>query len=90
MKKTLNFSAKFKSTDGKDTEQTLAKLLADLLASESRGPAIKFLGWIETLSGEQCLDLDEADAKLLEDTIEKNERVVILLKGQLLRIFLTK
>jgi len=88
--KTLDFSGLLKGVDGKDTETKLSKSLSELLASETQGDALKILGWVELLRTEGTLTLDESDTKTLEDLIKNSQRLVVLLKGQLLRVFLKK
>lgn len=87
--KTLDFSASFKGVDGQDTDTKLSKSLAELLASENvQANAVKLLGWVESLRTKDTLELDEPDFKLLETIVEQSTRMIVLLKGQLLRCFL--
>lgn len=88
--RTLDFNAFYKNVDGTETETKLSKSLADLLASETTGNAVKILGWVEKLNKDGVLELDEADEKTLEDTVKNSTRMIALLKGQLQRVFLKK
>jgi hypothetical protein len=87
---TLDFNIFLKNVDGTDTEAKLSKSLSEFLASETQGPALKLLGWVERLSKGEILEVDEADEDLLKKTIETSNRMTVLLRGQLLRVFIKK
>ena len=88
MKTTLDFNGFFKQVDGTDTDVKLSKSFAEFLASETTGDALKLLGFVEDLNSTGCLELDQSDKKALQVLVEGTNRMVVLLKGQILRVFL--
>jgi hypothetical protein len=82
----LDFNKPLLDVKGTETKQTLNVILADLIATETKGNARKLGIWMRLLSADQSLDLDKVDAKALEDLIEGNDRVVVLVKDQLLQV----
>lgn len=84
---TLNFNRPLLNIKGEDTKQCLSDLLADLLASEQEGNAVKLYGWALKLANGKELELDKADTKLLEETIEKSRRIMVIVRAQLLEVF---
>jgi hypothetical protein len=87
---TLNFDKPMLDLDGKENSTKLSRSLSEFLATETQGDALKLLGWAECLRDSGVLELDDSDKKKLESTIEGSQRMTVLLKGQLLRCFLTK
>lgn len=83
---TLNFNFPSKNLKGEEQKGTLGELLADLLASETKGNAVKFYDWAVRLSNAKEIVVDKADLKTIEDLINSTERVMILGKAQLLMI----
>jgi hypothetical protein len=62
----------------------LSDIIADLLSSEVKGNALKLFGWMQDLSKDGSLNLDNADYTTLKTLIEGTERMPVLVKGQVL------
>lgn len=83
---TIDFNMPLLSIKGDETKQVLGDILSDLLSTETKGNIRKLFDWARTLAKGKPLVLDAADKKTLTDLIENSERVIVLVKGQLLDI----
>lgn len=83
---TLDFDKPLLSTKGDETRQHLGEILSDLLSTETKGNVRKLYDWSRTLAKHKPLILDAADKKVLTDLVENNDRVIILVKGQILDV----
>jgi hypothetical protein len=91
----LNFNIPLTDLSGKeitegDKKIMLGQLLANTLASQTKGDALKLFSWAIDLHAGKILDLDKSDQKTLNDFIITNDQITILGKGQLLAVFETK
>lgn len=84
----LDFKKPLIEIDGKkpSATQTLASMLAELIGTEVEGRTLKLYGWYRKLIAEGVLELDKSDKTDLYDLIEKTNRIVISVKGQLLEV----
>ncbi len=80
----LNF--KVKSLDGTELEYA-GKLVANALVSQTKGDAVKYLGWALKLYEGKSLDLDKSDTDNLKNFIKDNDNLTVLSKGQVLAVF---
>jgi len=87
---TINLSAPVTTTSGNpmvDQEGrpvTLANILANILAGQSKGQALKVWAWALDLHKTNQLSVDDVDLKFIKDVIENSETTSILAKAQLL------
>ena len=82
----LNFNVALKDGKGKDTPQKLSDILSEFLLTENKGNARKLYAWGVLLAAGNPLSIDNVDRKTLVELIENSERIVALVKGQLLEI----
>lgn len=86
MKLNLNFN--LKDLEGNVIENANAgKSIANALASDSKGDALKFWDWATKLQKGVELDLDLSDAETLKNFVKNNEGFTNLFKGQVLPLF---
>lgn len=84
----LNFNFNLTDLDGQPIENANAgKLLANTLAQQAKGDALKFWEWALALNKGEVIDLDTSDQATLKSFIKDNESLAILAKGQLLLVF---
>lgn len=84
----LDFNFNLTDLDGKDIENANAgKLLANTLAQQAKGDALKFWEWALALNKGEIVDLDTSDQTTLKNFIKDSESLAILAKGQLLQVF---
>lgn len=84
----LDFNFNLTDLDGKDIENANAgKLLANTLAQQAKGDALKFWEWALALNKGEIVDLDSSDQTTLKNFIKDSESLAILAKGQLLQVF---
>lgn len=83
---TINFNVPSRNLKGDEQKSTLGELLADLLASETKGDAIKFYDWAVRLANGKEIIVDKSDLKKIEELINSTDRVMILGKAQLLMV----
>lgn len=84
----LDFNFNLTDLDGKDIENANAgKLLANSLAQQAKGDALKFWEWALALNKGEIVDLDTSDQTTLKNFIKDSESLAILAKGQLLQVF---
>ena len=85
--KSVNLNVNLKDLEGKDIEgQIIGKLVANIIATESKGDALKIFGWAVEMTKGNCLLLDKSDFLLFKGIISDNERLTILVKAQVLEI----
>lgn len=64
----------------------LGKILANLLAQSSKGPAVKYLDWALCLyKTGKTPPLDDTDLEVLVQFVETNETISVLAKAPILR-----
>lgn len=84
----LDFNFNLTDLDGKDIENANAgKLLANTLAQQAKGDALKFWEWALALNKGEIVDLDTSDQTTLKTFIKDSDSLAILAKGQLLQVF---
>jgi hypothetical protein len=84
----LDFNFNLTDLDGKDIENANAgKLLANTLAQQAKGDALKFWEWALALNKGEIVDLDSSDQTVLKNFIKESDALAILAKGQLLQVF---
>lgn len=85
---TLNLNKPIKDLDGKEIEgSNLGKLVAQMLASATKGDALKFMSWAMKLHTGEALDLDPSDKETLKNFIKEHDQLTILSKAQMLECF---
>lgn len=84
-----NFNKPLRSIKGEEQSTRLSDALADLLSTENSNNAVKLYGWALALVNTGELVLDKADKKILEELISTSNRMIVLLKAQLLECFET-
>jgi len=62
------------------------KLLAQAIANQSKGDALKFWDWALALNKGEILDLDSSDQETIKNFIKDSEGFTILGKAQLLQV----
>jgi hypothetical protein len=84
----LDFNFNLTDLDGQPIENANAgKLLANTLAQQSKGDALKFWEWALALNKGDVIDLDTSDQTTLKTFIKESDVLAILSKGQLLQVF---
>lgn len=83
---TIDFNKPLLSIKGDESKQQLNEILADLLSTETKGNIRKLFDWARAAAKGKALVIDAADKKVLTELIENNDRVIVLVKGQLLDI----
>jgi len=84
----IDFTKPIVNRQGKEIQPGLrvADVLADALSAATKGPAVKYWGWVQELTKSGVLELDKADTQALRQFIDNNEALTILAKGQLLDV----
>ena len=84
----LDFNFNLTDLDGKPVENSNAgKLLANTLAQQSKGDAIKFWEWALALNKGDVIDLDTSDQNTLKTFVKESDVLTIFAKGQMLQVF---
>ena len=84
----LNFNFNLTDLDGQPIENANAgKLLANTLAQQAKGDALKFWEWALALNKGEIINLDTSDLTVLKNFIKESDALAILAKGQLLQVF---
>jgi hypothetical protein len=84
----LDFNFSLTDLDGQPIENANAgKLLANTLAQQSKGDALKFWEWALALNKGDVIDLDTSDQNTLKTFIKESDVLAILSKGQMLEVF---
>jgi hypothetical protein len=86
--KKINLNKAIRDLDGKDIEgSNLGKLVAQMLASATKGDALKFMSWALKLHAGESLELDPSDVETLKNFIKEHDQLTILSKAQILECF---
>jgi uncharacterized protein YecA (UPF0149 family) len=86
--KKINLNKAITDLDGKDIEgSNLGKLVAQMLASATKGDALKFMSWALKLHAGESLELDPSDVETLKNFIKDHDQLTILSKAQILECF---
>jgi len=64
------------------------KLVANLLAQDTKGDALKKWDWAVKLNAGKDLELDPSDTQMLKTFIEQSEQLTVLAKAQILAHFI--
>ena len=81
----LNLNTPILGLDGLELpESNLGKIIAQTLASSSKGDALKLWHWAQNLYAGKDLDLDPSDVETLKGFIKDSEQLTILAKAQAL------
>ena len=84
----LDFNFNLTDLDGKPVENSNAgKLLANTLAQQSKGDALKFWEWALALNKGDVIDLDTSDQNTLKTFVKESDVLTIFAKGQMLQVF---
>ena len=84
----LDFNFSLTDLDGQPIENSNAgKLLANTLAQQAKGDALKFMSWALKLHAGESLELDPSDKETLKNFIKDHEQLTILSKAQMLECF---
>ena len=84
----LDFNFNLTDLDGQPIENANAgKLLANTLAQQSKGDALKFWEWALALNKGDVIDLDTSDQNTLKTFIKESDVLTIFAKGQMLQVF---
>lgn len=75
--------------DGSGQEIILGKVLANMLASQPKGNALKFYDWAKKMFAGDPINIDRSDCKVLREFIDNSEQLTILAKAQLIEILET-
>ena len=83
----VNLNKPMRSLDGSDHQsETLGKVLATYIVSQSKGDALKMYSWAMKLYEGKELELDKADFIVLRRFVEDNEQLYIISKAQILEV----
>lgn len=82
----VSFDIDLLGAKGVSNGQKLGDLLSDLLLTETKGNTRKLYGWGLLLAHGKEIFLDDADKKLLTDLVDGTERLIVLVKAQILNI----
>ena len=86
--KKINLNKAITDLDGKDIEgSNLGKLVAQMLASASKGDALKYMAWALKLHAGEELELDPSDKETLKNFIKDHDQLTVLSKAQMLQCF---
>lgn len=84
----LDFNFNLTDLDGQPIENANAgKLLANTLAQQAKGDALKFWEWALALNKGEIINLDTSDQTVLKNFIKESDALAIFAKGQLIRVF---
>lgn len=84
----LDFNFNLTDLDGQPIENANAgKLLANTLAQQSKGDALKFWEWALALNKGDVIDLDTSDQNTLKTFVKESDVLTIFAKGQMLQVF---
>lgn len=72
--------------DQKGQTANAGKFLANALAQNTKGDALKFWDWALNLHKGEILDLDSSDQETIKNFIKDSEGFTILAKAQLLQV----
>ena len=81
----INLNKAITDLDGKDIEgSNLGKLVAQMLASASKGDAMKYMAWALKFHHGEAIELDPTDLETLKTFVKENEQLTMLSKAQVL------
>lgn len=86
----IDYNKQVKGLDGTDLQgdqNTMAKILANLLAYSSSGPMVKFMDWARDLYRGKTLEIDRTDADVLKAFVE-GSNLPNLTKEQMVNVIL--
>jgi hypothetical protein len=91
MSTTFNFNKPVIGLDGHPLVDvngpiTMGGVLAPVIASQSKGDALKLFGWASAIYKKEDLILDKSDQNTLKDFINASEQMTVLVKAQLLEV----
>lgn len=84
----LNLNIPFKDLEGVPGgpgDITQDRIVAQLLANQTKGNSIKFLDWAMTLYAHKPVSIDKSDFVMLRDLIEASEQLPAISKAQILQ-----
>ncbi len=84
--KKLNFNFSLKKLNGEIAVKEASKFLAETIANENKGNALKIYSIAKRLWDNPEIELDKSDVILLKGIIENSETITILAKAQLLEV----
>lgn len=76
---------KFDNTGTEVGEETMGKVLASYLVSQSQGEALKYYDWAVTLYKGDEIQVDKADFNKIKKFVEDSQNLYILSKAQILK-----
>lgn len=85
----LNFNNQVIGLNGQPLEgeqNSINKILANILAYSSSGPLTKFMDWARDLYAGKVLNLDRTDAEVLEGFIKSLDTIPNITKEQMLEV----
>jgi hypothetical protein len=81
----LNLNKSILGLDGKEIpEVTLGKVVAQVIAQENKGDAVKKWYWATKLYGGEEIDLNPEEEKEFKEMIKNNETLTVMAKAQVL------
>jgi len=86
MAKTLDFNKPITTLEGKETGETVGKVLASILAMQAKGDPLKYMSWALDMHAGKTVDLDPSDLETLKSFVTSNEQMTNLLKYHILNI----
>ena len=84
----ISFNKQMLNFKGDPDKMTLAEVLGEFLATETKGNTLKVYSWIMKLAAKQPLELDEADYQTLKGLVESSERLFVISKAQILEVII--
>ena len=85
--KTIKMNVNLVGLDGVEIPNSNAgKLVANLLAQDSKGDAIKKFSIAQRLYAGEDVELDASDLMMLKTFIETSEQMTVLAKSQILQL----
>lgn len=83
----LNFNFKIKDLDQKEIPGADAnKLLANTLSQQNQGNSMKLYDWALRLWRGEALEIDDTDAMVLKELIDKSQVLTVMAKKPLIDI----
>lgn len=86
MKLNLNFDL-LDLTEKPIVGENAGRIVASVLASETKGDALKLWEWALKLHKGEELELDSSDSETLKNFIKNTDSLTIILKAQVLKKF---
>lgn len=82
--KKVNFNWELKDLNGNNIGNA-SVLVAQMLAGETKGDAIKCFDWAMSLNAKKTIEVDNSDFIKIKELINANQNVTLLAKAQLLK-----